>query len=154
MAKILIIETDEADIALFNDICSLLKFPTSGISSKLVSDNTLSTTMCNITFYPGLFRASVSGNEPVDLLPSEYKILHLLAVYEGQTVSHEEICQIVGSPHRRKKSPPPIIAANYIMHLRKKMGFDLPETKHCIESVKGIGYRLIPSAKSSPICRP
>ena len=143
MAKILIIETDKADNDLINNFCTLLTSYKGRSFGETALESDSVTILCGITFHPDLLQVAVGNEEAVTLLPSEYKILHLLAVYEGQIVSHEEICQIVGSPHRRKKSPPPIIAANYIMHLRKKMGFDFPGSRYRIESVKKIGYRLL-----------
>ena len=76
--------------------------------------------------------------EPVDLTPSEYKLLLALAQYPGRAYSRFELINRVQG-HDFEGYERTIDA--HIKNLRRKIEPD-PRKPHYVETVQGIGYRL------------
>lgn len=80
------------------------------------------------------------AGEPVDLTPSEYKLLLSLAQYPGRAYSRFELINRVQG-HDFEGYERTIDA--HVKNLRRKIEPD-PHKPHYIETVQGIGYRLGP----------
>ena len=78
------------------------------------------------------------GGEPVDLTPSEFKLLQALAQYPGRAYSRFELINRVQG-HDFEGYERTIDA--HIKNLRRKIEPD-PATPRYVETVHGIGYRL------------
>ncbi len=79
------------------------------------------------------------GDEPVHLTPIEYKLLCLLAANVGKVLTHTYITQkIWGSSWENDIASLRVFMAT----LRKKLESD-PESKRCIQTHIGVGYRMI-----------
>ncbi len=94
-----------------------------------------------LTFDVSGFRARL-GSRMLDLTPTEFRLLLELARVPGETVGYvalvQSACGYTCSRHEARE----IIGA-HVLNLRKKLGIE-PETALYIESVRGVGYRMIP----------
>jgi two-component system KDP operon response regulator KdpE len=79
-------------------------------------------------------------NEPIDLTPTEYDLLLLLAENAGVVMSHETLLQGVwGQEYTRDNDYLKV----YIWHLRRKIEQD-PRDPKLLLTEWGVGYRLVP----------
>jgi DNA-binding response OmpR family regulator len=77
---------------------------------------------------------SIDGR-PVDLTPSEFKILSALAVAHGRFRTREELFEAAGRPHGVTRRAIDM----HVSRLREKLGASGP----AIVAVRGTGYRLL-----------
>lgn len=78
------------------------------------------------------------GDEPLDLTPTEFKLLVVLMRRPGQVVTPEELVREVWGPQYREEIG---YARRYIWHLRKKVEID-PANPRYIHNERGFGYRF------------
>lgn len=97
----------------------------------------------DLTFDVSGFRASL-GAHPLELTPTEFRLLLELARAPGVTLSYSALVQSACGYTCARHEAREIIGA-HVLNLRKKLGIE-PETALYIESVRGVGYRLIPHA--------
>lgn len=79
-------------------------------------------------------------SEPVDLTPTEYDLLLMLAENAGVVMSHETLLQGVWGQEYTKDND---YLKVYIWHLRRKLEQDPREPKMLLTEW-GVGYRLVP----------
>jgi two-component system KDP operon response regulator KdpE len=79
-------------------------------------------------------------NEPVDLTPTEYDLLLMLAENAGKVLEHEMLLRGVWGQEYTKDND---YLKVYIWHLRRKLEKD-PRDPKLLLTEWGIGYRLIP----------
>lgn len=84
---------------------------------------------------------SVRG-ELVDLTPTEYQLLMILAENAGKVVEHEQLLRAVWGQEFTKDND---YLKVYIWHLRRKLEQD-PRNPKLLLTEWGVGYRLVPSA--------
>ncbi len=72
---------------------------------------------------------------PVDLTPSEFKILHLLATRQGRIQTRDQILNYLWGDEKFVIDRTVDV---HIRHLREKLG----EASHIIKNVRGAGYRI------------
>lgn len=85
---------------------------------------------------PRAARASVDG-EPLKLTSLEYRLLHYIMMHQGRVISRTELVEHLYDQDFDRDSNTIEV---FIGRLRKKVGPDR------IETVRGLGYRLIPLA--------
>jgi two-component system, OmpR family, KDP operon response regulator KdpE len=92
-----------------------------------------------------LRRKAVIGEHEIHLTPTEYNLLHELAVHPNQVLFHEQLLSAVwGSEYRNDVD----YLRSYIHILRKKLEVD-PSNPQLILSSPGVGYMLsIPEAET------
>lgn len=73
--------------------------------------------------------------EMVDLTPSEFKIIHLLAMKQGRIQTREQILSFLWGEERSVIDRTVDV---HIRHLREKLG----DAAHMIKNVRGAGYRM------------
>jgi two-component system KDP operon response regulator KdpE len=78
------------------------------------------------------------GGEPLELTPTEFKLLTVLMRRAGQVVSPEELVREVWGPQYKEEIG---YVRRYIWHLRQKLELD-PENPHYIHNERGFGYRF------------
>ena len=78
--------------------------------------------------------------EPVDLTPTEYDLLLLLAENAGTVMSHDALLQSVWGQEYTKDND---YLKVYIWHLRRKVERD-PRDPKLLLTEWGVGYRLVP----------
>ncbi len=83
---------------------------------------------------------SVRG-ELVDLTPTEYQLLMILAENAGKVVEHEQLLRAVWGQEFTKDND---YLKVYIWHLRRKLEQD-PRNPKLLLTEWGVGYRLVPS---------
>ncbi|MEV0797662.1 response regulator transcription factor [Kribbella sp. NPDC050281] len=79
------------------------------------------------------------GGREISMTPREYGLLEFLMRHRGDTVSKTEILENVWDPAFEGD---PNVVEVYIRYLRLKL--DTPFSRHAIETVRGMGYRLDP----------
>ena len=79
-------------------------------------------------------------DEPVDLTPTEYQLLLLLAEHAGKVVEHEMLLRAVWGQEYTKDND---YLKVYIWHLRRKLEQD-PRNPKLLVTEWGVGYRLMP----------
>jgi two-component system OmpR family response regulator len=83
---------------------------------------------------PRAARASVNG-EPVRLTSLEYRLLHYMMMHQGRVISRTELVEHLYDQDFDRDSNTIEV---FVGRLRKKIGPDR------IETIRGLGYRLIP----------
>lgn len=73
--------------------------------------------------------------KPVDLTPSEFKILHLLAMRQGRIQTRDQILNYLWGDEKFVIDRTVDV---HVRHLREKLG----EASHIIKNVRGAGYRI------------
>lgn len=81
-------------------------------------------------------------NEPVDLTPTEYDLLLMLAENAGKVLEHEALLRGVWGQEYTKDND---YLKVYIWHLRRKLERD-PRDPKLLLTEWGVGYRLLPNA--------
>jgi DNA-binding response OmpR family regulator len=85
------------------------------------------------------------NDAPVELTPIEFKLLTLLAEYEGKVLDHNTLLdQVWGTGHQDQRH----YLKLYIWYLRQKIEAD-PRHPKLILTERGVGYRMI-KARHSP----
>lgn len=79
--------------------------------------------------------------EPVDLTPTEYDLLLMLAEHAGKVLEHETLLRGVWGQEYTKDND---YLKVYIWHLRRKLEQD-PRDPKLLLTEWGVGYRLVPS---------
>lgn len=78
------------------------------------------------------------SNQPVDLTPTEFKLLHLLMANSGHTLARDELIEkIMGYTYDGMGRA----LDTHVRNLRRKIETDSSEQAH-IQTVYGVGYRL------------
>ncbi len=85
---------------------------------------------------PRAARATVNG-EPLRLTSLEYRLLHYLMMHQGRVISRTELVEHLYDQDFDRDSNTIEV---FVGRLRKKIGADR------IETVRGLGYRLVPLA--------
>ena len=80
--------------------------------------------------------------EPLDLSPKEFALLEYMAQRVNQLVSPEEAVQVTHELDTDRTDASNLLRP-LIRSLRRKLGYTVGETG-CIETVRGLGYRLMP----------
>lgn len=83
-------------------------------------------------------RRVLKAGEPLQLTPTEYRLLALLAENVGRTLGHEQLLERVWGPEYVDE---PGYVKRYIWYVRQKVEDD-PAHPRYVETVRGFGYRL------------
>lgn len=86
---------------------------------------------------PALHRVTKAGEE-LALTPREYSVLEYLMRHRNTVVTKSEIVKSIWDTNY---TGPDNIVEVYVGYLRRKI--DLPAARHSIETVRGVGYRLV-----------
>ncbi len=85
-------------------------------------------------------REVLVSNKTVDLTPTEYQLLIILAEHAGSVVEHERLRLAVWGQDANKDNE---YLKVYIWHLRRKLEQD-PRNPQYLLTEWGVGYRLVP----------
>lgn len=86
-----------------------------------------------------LLRRQVSiGDEEIHLTPTEYNLLHQLALHPNQVMLHEQLLDTVWGPEYRNEFD---YLRSYVHMLRRKIEVD-PASPRILIRVPGVGYML------------
>jgi DNA-binding response OmpR family regulator len=83
----------------------------------------------------------VSG-EAVHLAPREFAVVQYLLAEAPRVVSATEIAAVIGDD---QKVISPVRVRKYVQNLRRKLGETQPGQPSVLETVRGLGYRLVDS---------
>ncbi len=88
----------------------------------------------DLTINPSTHAATFKG-QPLELTPSEFKLLHALAQNRGRVLTRDKLIHLVQG---EGVSVVDRAIDTHVFGLRKKMG----DSSHFIETVRGVGYRI------------
>ena len=88
----------------------------------------------DLMLYPDMFRAEENGN-PVELTPTEFRILMTLASAPGRVFSRAQILEALWQGEKFVFERTVDV---HIRHIREKLG----SSARMVQNVRGIGYRL------------
>jgi two-component system, OmpR family, response regulator len=83
-------------------------------------------------------RAVQRGSTPIALTPREYGLLEYLMRHKGDVVTKADILHNVWDPHYGGADN---VVEVYVRYVRRKI--DIPFGTNTIETVRGVGYRLV-----------
>ena len=87
------------------------------------------------------------GGRPVQLTPTEYKLLAELSGAEGRVLTHEQLLRGVWIPLHSSDSR---IVRTYVKELRHKLGDDARRPTY-IHTKPGVGYRMSKPSTMQPL---
>jgi len=90
---------------------------------------------------PEAFRATLDG-EPLNLTPTEFRLLTAFAREPGTALDYVRLVQLACGYTCTRQEAREIIGT-HVLNLRKKLGV-APNYPLYVESVRGVGYRLVP----------
>lgn len=90
---------------------------------------------------PEAYRATLDS-EPLSLTPTEFRLLAALAGEPGTVLDYVRLVQLACGYTCTRQEAREIIGT-HVLNLRKKLGMT-PRQPLYVESVRGVGYRLIP----------
>jgi two-component system KDP operon response regulator KdpE len=90
-------------------------------------------------------RRVYSGEHEIHLTPTEYNLLHELAVHANEVLLHEQLLSAVWGPEYRNDFD---YLRSYIRYLRQKIEAD-PANPKIIQRCPGVGYMLVCRGKSA-----
>jgi DNA-binding response OmpR family regulator len=99
----------------------------------------------NMSINPSMREVIIDGSK-IDLTPTEFNILHLVAKNEGKVLSWESIFDEIWG-YKEWEGGKEIVKIN-IYRLRQKIESDPSDPKYLL-TVRGIGYRISSLAKSN-----
>lgn len=115
-------------VARINAVLARARRPTA-TKDLVISDD--------LTIDIGQHRVFIDDN-PVELTPTEYRLLETLAQYRNRTVPTEQLLDIVWGPEYEGQLDQ---VKHYIWSLRKKIERDPGDPRHILTE-RGFGYRL------------
>lgn len=87
------------------------------------------------------------GDQPLDLTPTEFRLLLELMRVPGVVLDYIKLvqaaCGYTCARHEARE-----IIGTHVLNLRQKLGIETGQP-HYVESVRGVGYRLIPPEESA-----
>lgn len=91
-------------------------------------------------------RRVLKRGDPVQLTPTEYRLLAALAADAGRTLSHEQLLERAWGPEYADE---PGYVKRYIWYLRQKIEDD-PSDPRYVVTVRGFGYKLARETRGEP----
>jgi DNA-binding response OmpR family regulator len=82
------------------------------------------------------------GGEPLDLTPTEFRLVLTLTHTPGAAFDYIRLVQLACGYTCSRQEAREIIGT-HVLNLRRKLGI-APKQSLYVESVRGVGYRLIP----------
>ena len=136
MGKLIILSLDETEQNIYDRIMKIVNEANISIDRKLnVSQSDIQVGGLNIM--PGQHKVLKQGRE-ITLTNIEFRILYVLALHQGITLSKEKIYNYVwNGEYLRDDSN----ITSHVRRLRKKIE-DNPSQPEYIQTVRGVGYKM------------
>jgi DNA-binding response OmpR family regulator len=95
---------------------------------------------------PEAYHATLN-DDPLNLTPTEFRLLEAFAHKPGTVLDYVHLVQLACGYTCTRQEAREIIGT-HVLNLRKELGITLRQPLY-IESVRGVGYRLIPAVEPS-----
>lgn len=136
MGKLIIISLDKSEKDIYNQILKIVNEADISIDRKL-DESQRDIQVGGLKIMPGQHKVLKQGRE-ITLTNIEFRILYVLALYQGITLSKEKIYNYVWNGEYLQDDSN---ITSYVHRLRKKIEDD-PRRPEYIQTVHGVGYKI------------
>ncbi len=136
MGKLLILSLEESEQNLYSKIMEIVN--EAGISTnKIIEQEQRVISIGDLTIFP-VQRKVLKRNQEINLTNIEFRILYVLALHQGITLSKEKIYNYVWNGEYLQDDSN---ITSHVRRLRKKIE-DNPSQPEYIQTVRGVGYKM------------
>ena len=136
MGKLLILSLEESEQNLYSKIMEIVN--EAGISTnKIIEQEQRVISIGYLTIFPAQ-RKVLKRNQEINLTNIEFRILYVLALHQGITLSKEKIYNYVWNGEYLQDDSN---ITSHVRRLRKKIE-DNPSQLEYIQTVRGVGYKM------------
>ena len=136
MGKLIVLSLDESERNIYDKILEIVSEADISIDRE-VDVNPGEIQIGELVIIPGQHRVLRQGKE-VNLTNIEFRILYMLAIHQGITLSKEKIYNYVWNGEYLQDDSN---ITSHIRRLRKKIEND-PSQPEYIQTVRGVGYKI------------
>ena len=136
MGKLIVLSLDEAERNIYDKILEIVSEADISIDRE-VDVNPGEIQIGELVIIPGQHRGLRQGKE-VNLTNIEFRILYMLAIHQGITLSKEKIYNYVWNGEYLQDDSN---ITSHVRRLRKKIEND-PSQPEYIQTVRGVGYKI------------
>ena len=136
MGKLIVLSLDESERNIYDKILEIVSEADISIDRE-VDVNPGEIQIGELVIIPGQHRVLRQGKE-VNLTNIEFRILYMLAIHQGITLSKEKICNYVWNGEYLQDDSN---ITSHVRRLRKKIEND-PSQPEYIQTVRGVGYKI------------
>ena len=136
MGKLIVISLDESERNIYDKILEIVSEADISIDRE-VDVNPGEIQIGELVIIPGQHRVLRQGKE-VNLTNIEFRILYMLAIHQGITLSKEKIYNYVWNGEYLQDDSN---ITSHVRRLRKKIEND-PSQPEYIQTVRGVGYKI------------
>lgn len=136
MGKLIVLSLDESERNIYDKILEIVSEADISIDRE-VDVNPGEIQIGELIIIPGQHRVLRQGKE-VNLTNIEFRILYMLAIHQGITLSKEKIYNYVWNGEYLQDDSN---ITSHIRRLRKKIESD-PSQPEYIQTVRGVGYKI------------
>ncbi len=134
--KLLILSLEESEQNLYSKIMEIVN--EAGISTnKIIEQEQRVISIGDLTIFP-VQRKVLKRNQEINLTNLEFRILYVLALHQGITLSKEKIYNYVWNGEYLQDDSN---ITSHVRRLRKKIE-DNPSQPEYIQTVRGVGYKM------------
>lgn len=136
MGKLIVLSLDESEKNIYDKILEIVSEADISIDRE-VDVNPGEIQIGELVIIPGQHRVLRQGKE-VNLTNIEFRILYMLAIHQGITLSKEKIYNYVWNGEYLQDDSN---ITSHVRRLRKKIEND-PSQPEYIQTVRGVGYKI------------
>ena len=136
MGKLIVLSLDESERNIYDKILEIVNEADISIDRE-VDVNLGEIQIGELVIIPGQHRVLRQGKE-VNLTNIEFRILYMLAIHQGITLSKEKIYNYVWNGEYLQDDSN---ITSHVRRLRKKIEND-PSQPEYIQTVRGVGYKI------------
>lgn len=136
MGKLIIISLDESEKGIYDQILKIVNEADINIDRKL-DESQRDIQVGDLIIIPGQHKVLKQGSE-INLTNIEFRILYVLALHQGMTLSKEKIYNYVWDGEYLQDDSN---ITSHVRRLRKKIEDD-PSRPEYIQTVRGVGYKI------------
>ena len=136
MGKLIVLSLDESERNIYDKILEIVNEANISIERE-VDANLGEIQIGELVIIPGQHRVLRQGKE-VNLTNIEFRILYMLAIHQGITLSKEKIYNYVWNGEYLQDDSN---ITSHVRRLRKKIEND-PSQPEYIQTVRGVGYKI------------
>ena len=136
MGKLIIISLDESEKGIYDQILKIVNEADINIDRKL-DESQRDIQVGDLNIIPGQHKVLKQGSE-INLTNIEFRILYVLALHQGITLSKEKIYNYVWNGEYLQDDSN---ITSHVRRLRKKIE-DNPSQPEYIQTVRGVGYKM------------
>lgn len=136
VGKLIVLSLDESEKGLYDKILEIVNEADISIDRKL-DESQRDIQVGDLIIIPGQHKVLKQGSE-INLTNIEFRILYVLALHQGMTLSKEKIYNYVWDGEYLQDDSN---ITSHVRRLRKKIE-DNPSQPEYIQTVRGVGYKM------------